>query len=224
MTTDPPPVRYASSPCSAAGLDEQPARRIVDPQNAGQVAAWRKAERVRLIEARLAFTVAARQAHSAGIAAALDRLLPDVAGRTISLYWAFRGEPNLRTWMQAAHARGARIALPVVAAKAAPLVFRAWSPGCAMTRGVWNIPIPKDGAEVVPDVTIAPLVGVDPACFRLGYGGGFFDRTLAALAVRPQVIGVGLPLTRIETIHPQDYDIPMDVVVTGSDDIRYRSS
>lgn len=224
MTTDPPPSRDTSSPCSAAEFDEQEARRTVDPQNAGQVAAWRKEERARLIEARLALTVAARQAHSAGIAAALDRLLPDVSGKTISLYWPFRGEPNLRAWMQAAHARGARIALPVVVAKATPLVFRAWAPGCAMTRGVWNIPIPEDGAEVVPDVTIAPLVGVDAACFRLGYGGGFFDRTLAALEVRPQVIGVGLPLTRIETIHPQDHDIPMDVVVTFPDDIRHRSS
>jgi 5,10-methenyltetrahydrofolate synthetase len=61
---------------------------------------------------------------------------------------------------------------------------------------------------------LAPLVGFDPDCYRLGYGGGYFDRTLAALAPRPSAIGVGFELSQLETIHPQDFDIPMEVIVT----------
>ena len=76
--------------------------------------------------------------------------------------------------------------------------------------------VPADGALLTPDVTIAPLVGFDPGCYRLGYGGGFFDRTLAALSPRPMVIGVGHPSTAIRSIHPQSHDIPMDLIVTGA--------
>jgi 5,10-methenyltetrahydrofolate synthetase len=85
-----------------------------------------------------------------------------------------------------------------------------------MERGVWNIPVPADGAELAPDITIAPVVGHDPGCYRLGYGGGFFDRTLAALEPRPMAIGVGHPVAAIRTIYPQPHDIPMDAIVTGA--------
>ena len=61
---------------------------------------------------------------------------------------------------------------------------------------------------------MAPLVGFDRDCYRLGYGGGYFDRTLAALSPRPLAIGVGFELSQLETIHPQDFDIPMDLIVT----------
>lgn len=73
---------------------------------------------------------------------------------------------------------------------------------------------PADAEAVVPDAMIVPVVGFDSACHRLGYGGGFFDRTLAALPRRPRVIGVGYGQAVIATIHPQPHDIPMDVVVT----------
>src|SRR5690606_24922582 len=108
---------------------------------------------------------------------------------------------------------------PVVVEKARPLVFRAYRPGDRLEKGVWNIPIPADGDPVIPDIVIAPLVGVDVRNYRLGYGGGFFDRTLAALPKRPLVIGVGYEMQRIATIHPQPHDIPMDRIVAacGSD-------
>jgi 5,10-methenyltetrahydrofolate synthetase len=83
-----------------------------------------------------------------------------------------------------------------------------------MERGIWNILVPADGPDVRPDVVIAPLVGFDPACLRLGYGGGYFDRTLATFAQKPLVIGVGYGHQAIATIHPQPHDIPMDVIVT----------
>lgn len=80
---------------------------------------------------------------------------------------------------------------------------------------MWNIPVPHADAEIVlPDVVIAPLVGFDPNCYRLGYGGGFFDRTLAAMQTMPRVFGVGYSQAALATIYPQPRDIPMDVVVT----------
>ena len=83
-----------------------------------------------------------------------------------------------------------------------------------MERGVWNILVPSRGPSVQPDVVIAPVVGFDEAKYRLGYGGGFFDRTLAALSKRPFVVGVGYAQSRIQTIYPQAHDIPMDLIVT----------
>ena len=104
--------------------------------------------------------------------------------------------------------------MPVVIAKNAPLVFRAWKSGDKLVSGAWNIPVPADGGEVIPDIVIAPVVGYDKNCYRLGYGGGFFDRTLAALSPRPIIIGVGYTQAAITSIHPLPHDIPMTVIVT----------
>jgi 5,10-methenyltetrahydrofolate synthetase len=178
------------------------------------IARWRKAERERLIAARLEIPADDRATMSARIAEQLDAIVGDVTGRIVSLYWPFRGEPDLRPWMTSLVARGGTPALPLVIEKAHPLVFRAYRPGDRLEKGVWNIPIPAEGDPVVPDITIAPLVGVDPENYRLGYGGGFFDRTLASLPKKPLVVGVGYEMQRIPTIHPQPHDIPMDRIVT----------
>jgi 5-formyltetrahydrofolate cyclo-ligase len=185
-----------------------------DPAGWPEVRLWRKSERERLIAARLAASAEARAGMSARIANGLDRLTGDIAGRTVSLYWPFRGEPDLRPWAAAVIERGATTALPVVIEKAHPLIFRAYRPGDRLEKGVWNIPEPAAGAEAVPDIVIAPLVGFDRRNYRLGYGGGFFDRTLAALPRKPLVIGVGYSFQRIATIHPQPHDIAMDAIVT----------
>ena len=176
--------------------------------------AWRKAERARLIEARLAMSADARAGHAAVIASELDRRLGILEGLVVAIYWPFRGEPDLRAWAASVIGRGGMLALPVVVEKAAPLVFRAWTPGDRLEKGVWNIPIPSEDRQVIPDVVIAPVVGFDGGHYRLGYGGGFYDRTLAALPRKPRVIGVGYTMQRLETIHPQPYDIAMDEIVT----------
>ncbi|MBI1383870.1 MAG: 5-formyltetrahydrofolate cyclo-ligase [Rhizobiales bacterium] len=219
------PTGYASPPCFIHEID--PAYAGLAGDGAWlDVARWRKAERERLIAARLALSPTEREAGSGEIARALDDLLPSSGDVVVSLYWPFRGEPDLRTWMARAVARGLRVALPVVVAKATPLVFREWTPGCAMTRGVWGIPIPAETAPtLLPTVVIAPLVGCDPACYRLGYGGGFFDRTLAQLARlgRPALaIGVGFHVAEIPTIYPQLHDIPMDWIVVAGQPVRRR--
>lgn len=215
----------ASSPCFAHELmATAEGYAVADAEAATDTARWRKSRRQALISARLAVPAEERTRVAEDVAATLAQLLTPGPGHIISLYWPFRGELDLRGWMRSAYDRGARIALPVVVEKARPLVFREWSPGCRMERGVWNIPIPADGAEISPNVVIAPLVGYDPGCFRLGYGGGFYDRTLAALAERPKIVGVGLPIAALSTIFPQPFDIPMDMIVTGKDRVLVREA
>jgi 5,10-methenyltetrahydrofolate synthetase len=188
----------------------------VDPQQARDVARWRKAERERLITARLKLAPEYRAAQTSAIASELDRLIPSISGTIVSVYWPIRAEPDLRPWMHAKCEKGIRIALPVALAVGQPLVFREWRPGAPLARGLWKIPYPADGAEVIPTVVLAPVVGFDPACYRLGYGGGFFDRTLAQMTGKPLVIGLGYPDASIDTIFPQPHDIPMNWVVTGA--------
>jgi 5,10-methenyltetrahydrofolate synthetase len=116
--------------------------------------------------------------------------------------------------MEQVDAGGGRCALPVVVERHAPLVFRTWRPGAPMASGIWNIPVPADGVDVLPDIVVSPVVGFDPACYRLGYGGGYYDRTLAGMARRPLVIGVGFAMSAVSTIHPLPHDIPMQFIVT----------
>jgi 5-formyltetrahydrofolate cyclo-ligase len=180
------------------------------------VSGWRKAERERLISARLELSADYRAAQTSAIARDLSQLMLSVSDAVVSVYWPIKAEPDLRAWMNVISQRGVRIALPVAIALGQPLMFREWRPNARMARGLWKIPYPADGAEIVPSVVIAPLVGFDKNCFRLGYGGGFFDRTLARFAASPMVIGVGYAGAQIPTIYPQPYDIPMDWIVTGS--------
>ena len=212
MTEDPdPPHELASPPCLAAQGD--PA--YANPQD---VARWRRAERLRLLAERAALSVDHRHAAAEQVAVHLDRVLNarfgSVRGLTISAWWPIKAELNLRHWLADLVARGAQMALPVVLTPAAPLVFRQWTPDCRMVQGFWKIPVPADGPEVVPDVALAPVVGWDAAGFRLGYGGGYFDRTLAALHPRAFAVGVGLDAARVDTIFPQAHDIGMDLIVT----------
>jgi 5-formyltetrahydrofolate cyclo-ligase len=216
QSDDEGPATYASPACfmhevdpAYMGLSE------ANPRQRADVMRWHKAERQRLIAARLAIPGHLRRRHGERIAVHLEEAIGDVAGLIVSAYWPFRGELDLRAFLDRVGARGARTALPVVIARGQPLLFRAWSRGAPLQRGVWNILVPAEDAEFVqPDVVIAPVVGFDRACYRLGYGGGFFDRTLAAMAKRTRVFGVVYRQAAIPTIYPQPHDIPMDVVVT----------
>ena len=207
------PAQYASPPCFMHELDPEFRAPLSDWTD---VRRWRKAERERLITTRLAVSADARVAMSQAIAEGLDAAIGDIAGRMVSLYWPFRGEPDLRPWMASINQRGGRTALPIVIEKGQPLIFRAYVPGDRLEKGVWNIPIPAEGDPVLPDIVISPIVGIDPHNYRLGYGGGFFDRTLASLSAKPLVIGVGYAMQAIPTIYAQPHDIAMDRIVTES--------
>lgn len=214
MKSDSDKPEYASPPCFAHELEGgaegcQP----VEQQQARDVARWRKAERGRLIALRLATSPDERRRAARAVATTLDNLVSPGPGMVVSLYWPFRGELDLRDWMARAVARGARCALPVVVARARPLEFREWRPGCRTERGVWNIPVPADGELLTPDVVLAPLVGFDLNGYRLGYGGGFFDRTLVALTPRVRAIGIGQARAVMTTIYPQPHDVPLDAIV-----------
>lgn len=200
-------VRVASSPCMLG----------IDAEQALDVARWRKAERERLINARCVLEIRYRTDQSGAIARQLQQIVASsgIAAPTVSVYWPIRGEPDLRPWMRALSQSNVRVALPVAVALAQPLVFREWRPEARLARGLWNIPYPADGEILIPNVVIAPLVGFDRGCYRLGYGGGFFDRTLARMNPKPLTIGVGYPSAELRTIYPQSHDIPMDRVVTG---------
>jgi 5-formyltetrahydrofolate cyclo-ligase len=210
-------VRSASSPCVQHELqaDGTPS---ADPEQARDVARWRKAERERLITARSSLAVQDRMGQAAIIARRLAQIVATsgITAPVVSVYWPIRGEPDLRAWMHGLSQAGVHVALPVAVALAQPLVFREWHPGARLALGLWNIPHPADGKLIVPNVVIAPVVGFDLQGYRLGYGGGFYDRTLARLDPKPLTIGVGYPGAELRTIFPQPHDIPMDWVVTGS--------
>ena len=180
-----------------------------------EILAWRKEQRAQLIPARVAVPDATRDAWTQRIIASLEPIVMAVDG-PVSFYWPFRGEPNLRPLMRRMVAAGRSVALPVVVQKRHPLEFRPWTPGCEMVLGVWNIPIPDTNERVTPRLLLAPVVGFDPQRYRLGYGGGYFDRTLAALGGARTVIGVGYDSQALATIHPLPHDIPMDRIVTES--------
>lgn len=199
---------YASPPCFMHELDPN-----CRTEAWADVSRWRKAERERLIEQRIAIGPAEWAARSHRIAAKLNVVIGEIGSRVVSIYWPFRGEPDLRVWAANILERGGQIALPVVVRKAFPLEFRPWKPGDPLERGVWNILVPVTSESVQPDIVIAPLVGFDGANFRLGYGGGYFDRTLAVMSRKPLVVGIGYQESQVPTIYPQPHDVPMDVVV-----------
>lgn len=211
---------YASPPCLAHEIDPAYFDPLaIDPQQANDVARWRTAKREELRAARKTLGVDEHASVSAGIAAKLEAVLQSridgAKGLILSAYWPIKGEPDLRPLMAKLHDAGVIIALPLVETKAAPLVFRLWTPETKMARGDWNIPVPPaDAEQVTPDIALAPLVGWDGEGYRLGYGGGYFDRTLAALELRPFAIGVGYASAKLSTIFPQPHDIAMDLIVT----------
>ena len=134
---------------------------------------------------------------------------------TLGVYWPVRGEIDVRDLAIEHLRKGGRVALPVVVTKSAPVEFWSWRPEMPMSRGIWNIPIPAEREVLDPDALIVPLVGFDAQQFRLGYGGGYYDRTIAAAARRPYCVGLGYGDAQLESIFPQPHDIPMDLIVTS---------
>lgn len=176
------------------------------------IRAWRKEARERLIQQRIGISASDRAAWSDKISRSLADTLGSCGARLIGFYWPFRGEYDPRGIMATLREQGTRLALPVIVARGQPLIFREWQPGSLMRQGVWDLPVPESGDAVHPDLLVVPLVGFDGQGYRLGYGGGFYDRTIAAM--KTQTIGVGFELGRLETIYPQSHDIALDKIIT----------
>jgi 5,10-methenyltetrahydrofolate synthetase len=179
-----------------------------------EIKAWRKARRAELIAARGAFPAGERQAWSERIAASLEAGIPVPSGAVVGYCWPHRSEFDARFVVRRWRERGATAALPEVVDKRGPLRFSRWWPGAPMRPGVYDIPVPDGTGAVEPDIAIVPMNGFDAQGYRLGYGGGYFDRTLAALGRRVIAVGVSFEALRLPTIYPQPHDIPMDIVVT----------
>ena len=175
---------------------------------------WRRAERERLIAARAALTPETLDSWRRRMDGFIEASFPGLARCRLAFCWPIKGEYDARHLARTLRERGALTALPVVVAPKTPLIFREWHPGVRLAKGVLDIPYPADSAEVNPQAVLLPMNGWDAKGYRLGYGGGFFDRTLASLTKPPLVIGISYELARLDTIHPQSWDLPMDYVVT----------
>jgi 5-formyltetrahydrofolate cyclo-ligase len=207
--------QFASSPCSMHGLEN----------DWEQVKAWRRERRKGLVKQRLSVDADTRRKLSRAIVAQLAELLDVNTYPILGFYWPIRGEIDVRELARVHLARGGQTALPVIVTKHAPVEFWQWHPGMRTERGVLDIPVPRERHVLTPDVLVIPLIGFDRARFRLGYGGGYYDRTLAAMTRRPVAIGVASANAELHTIYPQQHDVPMDVIVTdqfvlGADALR----
>ncbi len=159
------------------------------------------------------------QAASVRLAQQGVALLAGMAGATIAGFSAINDEIDPKPLMVLLAGLGHRLALPAMQGKGKPLVFREWTPGDEMAPAVWGIAEPlASRAAVAPDVLLVPLLAFDPHGFRLGYGGGFYDRSLAELRAQKPVTAVGVAYDeqRLDAVPHLDYDQPLDWVLTPS--------
>lgn len=175
---------------------------------------WRQEQRATLLARRQAATPERRGAWNDAITALLAAGFPLLRGWVVGFCWPYKGEVDPRPLIHQLRAHGTRVALPAVVAKNQPLEFREWWPGAPMKAGALGIPMPEGTPVLLPDAVFVPAVGISDQGWRLGYGGGYFDRTLAVLTPQPLKICLAHELARIPTIHAQPHDVPMDFVVT----------
>lgn len=168
--------------------------------------------RAKLIEARR--VLADRAAAERALAERVGRWLRTVPVTRLAFYWPIRGEPDLTRAVAAWLAEDAqrRAALPVIAGDL--LEFAPWTPDTPLVTGPYGIPVPSRHARINPQLLLIPCVAVDNLRYRLGYGGGYYDRTLARLDPRPVTVGVVFECGRVNTIAPQPHDIRLDLVLT----------
>jgi 5,10-methenyltetrahydrofolate synthetase len=181
----------------------------------------RNALRRQGVDRRLALSPEEHARLSANICAQLREHFPQLSAKRVAFCWPINNEPDLRplieSWIEAQEQSGNpgfMALLPVVRAPRTPLGFRAWAPGCAMVIDSYGIPTPSSGEFITPEVLLIPVNAFDAASHRIGYGGGYFDRTLALLGRNVLSIGVGFELARVDSIHPQSHDVPLDAIVS----------
>lgn len=139
----------------------------------------------------------------------------------IGAYWPIKGEfdplPALHRWKEDGelmeHAKRRKIGLPVVDKVSKTMQFHTWYPGCPMEEDAYGIPKPKDTEVIVPSLLFVACVGYGRSGFRVGYGGGFYDRTLAALSPRPFTVGLGFEAGFLPDLEPEPHDVPLDAML-----------
>jgi 5,10-methenyltetrahydrofolate synthetase len=188
-----------------------------EPTDDSRRGAWRRSLRRDAIARRMALAGDDHARHSQTVCRLLTANFPRLAGMRVGFCWPINNEPDVRaaleTWRAAGAAAFAAL-LPVVVETGAALAFRIWRPGMALAADRYGIPTPAAGDFMQPQALLIPLAAFDAAGFRLGYGGGYFDRTLARLRPRPLAIGVGFELSRVDSVFPEPHDERLDAVVT----------
>jgi len=177
----------------------------------------RDALRKKLIQSRLALTD--RLERAVELQSALRVWLIGRRERSIGAYWPIKGEfdplPALYRWTEGAPDRiERRIGLPVADRETGSLRFHVWFPGCPTELDAFDIPKPKGTEEFVPEILVVPCLGFGPGGVRLGYGGGFFDRTLSSLMPRPVTVGVSFTHGFLPLLRAGPLDVPLDAMLT----------
>jgi 5-formyltetrahydrofolate cyclo-ligase len=187
------------------------------PERMDQRADERAAQRAKLIAARQALPD--RLERAVALQGVLRVWLVGRREKSIGAYWPIKGEfdplPALYRWTEGApEGVQRRIGLPVADRETRSLRWHVWYPGCAMELDAYDIPKPKDTEEFAPAMLIVPCLGFGPGGVRLGYGGGFFDRTLASVNPRPVTVGVSYTHGFLPMLRPGPLDSQLDVMLT----------
>ena len=174
-----------------------------------------KAEKQAAREAAFARRRAAHAAQAEAAAAALAAHLAGTEGRVVAGYLPIRTEANPLPAMERLAAANT-VCVPVIAGKGQPLRFREWRPGCRLVEGPFRVMVPEDGAWCTPDLLIVPMLAFDARLYRLGYGGGFYDRTLEGLRAAGPVraLGFAYAAQEADTLPLEPTDQPLDALVT----------
>lgn len=188
------------------------------PENRDETCAlFRCALRQQRIERRLALTADECANLSAKVCQLVQKNFPQLAGLRVGFCWPVKNEPDLRplimSWIESGQSGFAAL-LPVVLEANSALAFRKWIPGEQLIDDRYGIPTPAAGEFLVPQALLLPVNAFDAAGYRIGYGGGFFDRTLAAFKPAPLSIGVGFELARVDSIRPETHDVRLDAMVS----------
>lgn len=204
---------YASPPCLMHEMSAD-YQQLAVSSDWETVRTWRRRQRKRLIARRRSLSKTEQHRCSKKIDEYLESE-PKYCHGCIGFYWPMDGEIDLRPLMQIFSDRGVDLALPAIVEKDQPMEFWAWDAKTRMrNQETWKIPVPIERRLMVPSVLFVPLLGFDRHGYRLGHGGGNYDRTLASLEHKPLTVGIGYDFARLETIHPQDHDVAMDLIVT----------
>jgi len=215
MLLHPPP----NLPLEGGGVDGIPLHAItlLSHHSAEKLNADRRALRKQLVERRLALSADDCERLSAAVCAHLRNNFPQLAGMRVGFCWPVKNEPDLRPLMQSwidSGNPGFTALLPVVIEADAALAFRAWTPESRLEADRYGIPAPVEGEFLVPEALLIPVNAFDAAGYRIGYGGGFFDRTLAEIQPVPLSVGVGFELSRVDSVCPQIHDMRLDAMVS----------
>lgn len=188
-----------------------------------EIAERKKAAREAATARRATAHETAKSAGSA-LVAAMDESGLLRPGAIVSGYMPIRTEIDPRPLMRELSRRGHELCLPVIDGADKPLRFRKWSPGSAMTTGPYGAAVPASGAWVEPDLFLVPCLAFDRRGYRLGYGGGYYDRTLAGIAANRDTVAVALAFAAQEMVDLpiEGTDVPVDAVLTEAGHISTR--